>query len=118
MRPGGWWEVGSVPAYDYECSSCRQTFEVRQRISDAPLSTCPQCGGSVRRLLSAATFILKGGGWYVTDYPSEARKKGVESEKKESEKKTAEATPTAASSTPATPTASTSASSTSAPSKD
>ena len=42
---------------------------------------CDVCGGEVRRLLSAAPFILKGGGWYVTDYPSESRKKALQSEK-------------------------------------
>lgn len=99
-----------MPAYDYECADCKRTFEVRQRISDAPLTTCPHCGGSVRRLISPATFILKGGGWYVTDYPSEARKKGVESEKK-----AAEVTPAAAPATPATSTTSTPSSTTSAP---
>jgi len=56
-------------------------FEVRQRITEAPLTTCDACGGTVRRLLSAAPFILKGEGWYVTDYPSASRKKAMESEK-------------------------------------
>jgi putative FmdB family regulatory protein len=71
-----------VPAYDYRCDRCDRTFEVRQRISEAPLTTCDRCGGPIRRLLSAAPFILKGGGWYVTDYPSEGRKKGLEADKK------------------------------------
>ena len=71
-----------MPAYDYRCDRCDRTFEVRQRISEAPLTTCDRCGGPIHRLLSAAPFILKGGGWYVTDYPSEGRKKGMESEKK------------------------------------
>jgi putative FmdB family regulatory protein len=65
-------------------------FEVKQRISEAPLTTCEACGGTVRRLLSPAPFILKGGGWYVTDYPSESRKKARESE--ENSKKPAAAT--------------------------
>jgi putative FmdB family regulatory protein len=73
-----------VPAYDYRCDRCDRTFEVRQRISEAPLTTCDRCGGSIHRLLSAAPFILKGGGWYVTDYPSEGRKKGLEADKKSS----------------------------------
>jgi putative FmdB family regulatory protein len=72
----------SVPTYDYRCDRCERTFEVRQRISDEPLTTCDRCGGPIRRLLAAAPFILKGGGWYVTDYPSEGRKKGIEAEKK------------------------------------
>ena len=73
-----------MPTYDYRCDRCERTFEVRQRISAEPLTTCERCGDSIRRLLSAAPFILKGGGWYVTDYPSEGRKKGLEAEKKSS----------------------------------
>lgn len=79
------WRETSVPAYDYACERCARTFEVRQRISEPPLTECVHCGGPVRRLLAPASFILKGGGWYVTDYPSEARKKGMEAEKKASE---------------------------------
>jgi putative FmdB family regulatory protein len=70
-----------VPTYEYECDRCHHVFEVRQRISEPPLSTHDGCGGAVRRLLSPAPFILKGGGWYVTDYPSEARRKAMSAEK-------------------------------------
>jgi len=70
-----------VPTYEYGCSKCGREFEVRQRISEAPLTVCEACGGALKRLLSAAPFILKGEGWYVTDYPSESRKKAMESEK-------------------------------------
>ena len=73
-----------MPTYEYECAACRRVFEIRQRISEPPLTTCDVCGGSVRRLLSAAPFILKGEGWYVTDYPSESRKKAREAEKSSS----------------------------------
>ena len=73
-----------MPAYDYRCDQCDRTFEVRQRISEAPLTTCDRCGGPIHRLLAPAPFILKGGGWYVTDYPSEGRKKGMEADKKSS----------------------------------
>ena len=73
-----------MPTYEYECDACHRVFEIRQRISEPALTTCDVCGGSVRRLLSAAPFILKGEGWYVTDYPSEARKKGRDSEKSKS----------------------------------
>ena len=73
-----------MPTYDYRCDRCERTFEIRQRISAEPLTTCDRCGGPIRRLLSAAPFILKGGGWYVTDYPSAGRKKGMEAEKKSS----------------------------------
>jgi putative FmdB family regulatory protein len=70
-----------VPTYEYECLGCRRVFEIRQPISAAPLTICDVCGGEVRRLLSPAPFILKGEGWYVTDYPSAARKKALQSEK-------------------------------------
>jgi putative FmdB family regulatory protein len=73
-----------VPTYEYECGSCHRTFEVRQRISEPSLTTCDECGGPVHRLLSATPFILKGGGWYVTDYPSESRKKALDAEKSSS----------------------------------
>jgi putative FmdB family regulatory protein len=70
-----------VPTYEYQCDKCGRVFEIRQRISEPPLTTCDVCRGRVRRLLSAAPFILKGEGWYVTDYPSESRKKARASEK-------------------------------------
>ena len=71
-----------MPTYEYECDRCHRIFEVRQRISDAPLERCESCEGSVRRLLSPTQFILRGTGFYVNDYPSESRKKAVEAEKK------------------------------------
>jgi putative FmdB family regulatory protein len=70
-----------VPTYEYQCEKCERVFEVRQRITEAPLTVCDACGGRVKRLLSPAPFILKGEGWYVTDYPSESRKKAKEAEK-------------------------------------
>jgi putative FmdB family regulatory protein len=73
-----------MPTYEYECSGCPRVFEVKQRITEPALVTCEVCGGPIHRLLSAAPFILKGGGWYVTDYPSESRKKAQESTSKDS----------------------------------
>ena len=107
-----------MPTYEYECLKCKRVFEIRQRISEPPLKKCDVCGGEVRRLLSAAPFILKGGGWYVTDYPSESRKKALQSEKssekttdkpadkpgdKPAEKPAAKSESTTASSAPAAP---------------
>jgi putative FmdB family regulatory protein len=111
-----------VPTYEYQCTACGREFEVRQRISEPALTQCEKCGGAVKRLLSSAPFILKGGGWYVTDYPSESRKKALESEKSggesaakkdaaPAEKPAAEKTSTPASTSASTP------SSASAPSK-
>jgi putative FmdB family regulatory protein len=69
-----------VPTYEYECPKCPRVFEVKQRITEPKLEVCEICGGPIHRLLSATPFILKGGGWYVTDYPSESRKKASKSE--------------------------------------
>jgi putative FmdB family regulatory protein len=70
-----------VPTYEYECSGCGRTFEVRQRISEPALERCPHCGAGVRRVLAPTAFILRGSGFYVNDYPSESRKKGQSEEK-------------------------------------
>ena len=70
-----------MPTYEYHCDGCGRDFEVKQRITEDALKTCEVCGGAVRRLLSPAPFILKGEGWYVTDYPSASRKKAMESDK-------------------------------------
>jgi putative FmdB family regulatory protein len=57
-----------MPIYEYQCRRCHQTFEVRQKFSDAPLAVHPDCGGEVERLLSPPALQFKGSGWYVTDY--------------------------------------------------
>ncbi|NLZ16418.1 MAG: zinc ribbon domain-containing protein [Desulfobulbaceae bacterium] len=57
-----------MPIYEYECNQCDKTLEVSQSIKDAPLSTCPDCGQPVRKLISASSFLLKGGGWYADGY--------------------------------------------------
>ncbi len=56
-----------MPIYEYQCPKCG-TFELMQRITDAPLRKCPTCKGRVERLVSRTSFVLKGSGWYVTDY--------------------------------------------------
>jgi putative FmdB family regulatory protein len=81
-----------MPTYEYECPKCPRVFEVRQRITEPALETCDRCGGPIHRLLSPAPFILKGGGWYVTDYPSEARKKATSSESGSKESTTKDST--------------------------
>jgi putative FmdB family regulatory protein len=76
----GGWSKG-MPIYEYQCDSCDRRFEVMQRMTESPLATCDECGGPVRRLISQTSFVLKGSGWYVTDYPSESRKKAMSQEK-------------------------------------
>lgn len=57
-----------MPIYEYSCASCGRVTEALQRLSDPPLAVCPQCGGALRKLISAPAFQFKGQGWYVTDY--------------------------------------------------
>lgn len=79
-----------MPIYEYECDKCGTVFEAMQGISAKPLKTCNGLGcndkdnGKVHRLVSASGFILKGSGWYTSEYPSEARKKGWEKESTQS----------------------------------
>ena len=64
-----------MPIYEYQCQSCSHELEKLQKVSDAPLSLCPQCGKEeLRRKISAAGFRLKGGGWYETDFKKTGKK--------------------------------------------
>ncbi len=64
-----------MPLYEYHCTECGIRFERQQHFSDAPISTCPECGGEVRRLIGPVGVIFKGSGFYVND----SRKKGGDS---------------------------------------
>ena len=57
-----------MPVYEYRCDACNIQFELRQKFSDPPADKCPKCGGAVRKLVSAVSFSLKGGGWYGDGY--------------------------------------------------
>src|SRR4051794_641969 len=58
-----------MPIYAYKCGSCGHAKDVLQKISDAPLTTCPVCGAEAfSKQVTAAGFQLKGSGWYVTDF--------------------------------------------------
>lgn len=70
-----------MPIYEYQCSKCEHRLEALQKISDAPLTECPACHErSLQKLISAASFRLKGGGWYETDFKTEGRKQLAESD--------------------------------------
>jgi putative FmdB family regulatory protein len=62
-----------MPLYEYKCGRCEAVFEVIQKFSDAPLTTHPECGGPVVRLISSPAFQFKGSGWYITDYAKSGR---------------------------------------------
>ena len=72
-----------MPIYEYECGECGHVFETLQRISEAPLTECPACGKSaLKKLVSAAAFRLKGGGWYETDFKTSNKKNVEQADKK------------------------------------
>lgn len=65
-----------MPIYEYQCTECGHRLEVIQNFSDAPLKQCPECDhASLRKLISAAAFRLKGTGWYATDFKNNDKKK-------------------------------------------
>ena len=61
-----------MPIYEYECMDCNHYLDELQKMSDEPLKDCPKCHKpKLKRLLSAPSFRLKGGGWYETDFKKE-----------------------------------------------
>jgi putative FmdB family regulatory protein len=65
-----------MPFYEYQCRACGAQVEVLQKVTDAPLKKCPECGKSqLTKLVSAPVFRLKGGGWYETDFKTDKDKK-------------------------------------------
>jgi putative FmdB family regulatory protein len=81
-----------MPIYEYRCKECGFQKEYMQRMSDAPLTACPQCGkGGFTKLMSAAGFQLKGTGWYATDFKNSAAKPAAKSGKPEAKQDKAEA---------------------------
>lgn len=86
-----------MPLYTYRCNENDHEFQVRQRMIDDPLTECPICGGSVRRVVSSVGVVFKGSGFYVTDNrSSNVNGKSTKSKSKE----TKESGPEAPSSSP------------------
>jgi putative FmdB family regulatory protein len=80
-----------MPTYEYECKSCGHSFDAFQSINDEPLSSCPQCGKEIRRIINGGSgIIFKGQGFYVTDKKGAAGKGAV---KPSSSKPSGEGTP-------------------------
>lgn len=77
-----------MPIYEYQCEKCGHELESLQKISDPPLTDCPECGQpALKKQVSAAAFRLKGGGWYETDFKSDNKRNVADSgDKKPAEK--------------------------------
>ncbi|MFT6221395.1 MAG: putative FmdB family regulatory protein [Candidatus Endobugula sp.] len=64
-----------MPIYEYQCGDCQHSLEALQKMADAPLTDCPECGKpSLVKKVSAAGFRLSGSGWYETDFKSGNKK--------------------------------------------
>jgi putative FmdB family regulatory protein len=74
-----------MPIYEYECGTCGKVHEILQKMSDNPLTDCPECSGRLHKRISQCTFHLKGGGWYVTDYANSAGKSSSSETRKKTE---------------------------------
>ncbi|MGH8135664.1 MAG: FmdB family zinc ribbon protein [Steroidobacteraceae bacterium] len=88
-----------MPFYEYQCSSCGHHGEELQKVGDRPLRKCPDCGrNTLKRLMSAPAFRLKGGGWYETDFKgAEDTKRNIAGDKEPVADKPKEDKPVAAS---------------------
>ncbi len=64
-----------MPTYEYACNDCSNRFETRQRMTDDPITTCPECSGSTYRVLFPVGIVFKGSGFYKTDYSTKDEKK-------------------------------------------
>lgn len=74
-----------MPIYEYQCDACKHRCEALRKISDAPLTKCPECGeDALSKQISASGFRLKGEGWYETDFKSGKKKNLAESSSKKS----------------------------------
>jgi len=78
-----------MPLYEYKCTKCGSSFEVIQKVNDQPYKKCPECGGCLKKIISAPAIQFKGSGWYVTDYAHKGEKekklKAIEKPKIEKE---------------------------------
>jgi putative FmdB family regulatory protein len=105
-----------MPLYEYECVACRKHTEKIQKFSDPEITTCPHCGGELKRVLSAPAFAMKGGGWFADGYGS-AKPASAAGESAAAKTDGAAPAAPAAASTPAAPASAPAASSSSSSDK-
>lgn len=65
-----------MPTYEYTCRDCGHTFEIVQSMLDEPLTMCPECGGSLRKVFAPPAISFKGSGFYSTDHAQKAKTSG------------------------------------------
>ena len=75
-----------MPIYEYQCGRCKNIFELLHKMDEDCEAVCPKCMAPARKMISATSFVLKGSGFYVNDYPSKSRKDAKRAEKEGSDK--------------------------------
>lgn len=70
-----------MPTYEYTCRDCGHTFEIVQPMTDDPLTMCPECGGSLRKVFAPPAIAFKGSGFYATDHGKKSKKPGAKDAK-------------------------------------
>src|SRR5206468_10420292 len=70
-----------MPTYEYTCRDCGHTFDVVQKMTDEPLTVCPECGGPLRKVFAVPAISFKGSGFYATDHGKKAKHSGQAAEK-------------------------------------
>ena len=74
---GGYrYTCAAMPTYEYRCRSCGHSFDIVQKMSDEPLTHCPECGGELRKVFAPPAISFKGSGFYATDHGKNARPSG------------------------------------------
>jgi putative FmdB family regulatory protein len=84
-----------MPLYEYACADCSHRFEIRQGIRDASLTECPECNGSIRRVVHPVGIVFKGSGFYKTDSRSASEARASAGEKKTESSNGVDAAPAA-----------------------
>ncbi|MBI2608400.1 MAG: zinc ribbon domain-containing protein [Deltaproteobacteria bacterium] len=77
-----------MPIYEYQCKKCKKVFEIIQKISDKPLNKCEECFGTLIKLISESSFLLKGGGWYKDLYSTSKKPESKDTSQTDSTKET------------------------------
>jgi len=74
-----------MPTYEYRCRDCGHTFDIVQKMSDASLTHCPECGGELRKVFAPPAIAFRGSGFYATDHGKKSRTSSeADEDKKES----------------------------------
>ena len=71
----------AMPTYEYRCRDCGHTFDIVQKMSDDPLTHCPECGGELRKVFAPPAISFKGSGFYATDHGKKSKPSGGETKK-------------------------------------